>query len=462
MNSIKKNPDYLLQHVDSASGFGLLYSQARGECVFLNPLATTLWKIPTDVVDLDREGQLFAEVCQLPDAKDYFAGVVSEMRQRCLLISSEENSLVDENGAQAGAKKGYPLGQLYFYATRECNARCYHCYQPTVRVEGGPRAAQDHQISREAFLKFVESALPLGLQHVKITGGEPLLRADLGDIIRGVREFGLHVSIETNGFLLTDELVEMFAEQMVDVSLSLDGGSAATHDKLRGFPGSFERTVQALRKLSAKGLEPKAIMSISRRNFGEVEKVLEVAAANGCSLVKLNPVNTLGLAQKLNKKEILLTVAEIRELYDRRQEMESKYGVFLFLEGPPAFASIYEIISGHAAICPFTSILGVLSDGSLSFCGIGNSCPELVFGRIDDENFDIRRFWQEAEALVQVRDLLSHKLVGVCGQCLLEPYCKGSCRALAYGEFGNFLSPHPWCQSAFNEGLFPSHYLKPQ
>jgi SynChlorMet cassette radical SAM/SPASM protein ScmF len=384
------------------------------------------------------------------------------MRQRGILICSEENSPVDENGAKAGTNKSYSLGQLYFYATRECNARCFHCYQPTIRVEGGPREVQANQISQGAFLKFVESALPLGLKHVKITGGEPLLRADLGDIIRGIRKLGLHVSIETNGFLLNDELVEMFAEQMVDVSLSLDGGSAAVHDKLRGFPGSFERTIQALRMLSAKGLEPKVIMSISRRNFGEVEKVLSVAAANGCSLVKLNPVNTLGLAKRLNKKEILLTVPEIMGLYDRRQKMESEHRVFVFLEGPPAFASIYEIISGHAAICPFTNILGVLSDGSLSFCGIGNSCPELVFGRIDDEDFDSQRIWQEAETLVQVRDLLSHKLAGVCGRCMLEPYCKGSCRALAYGEFGSFSSPHPWCQSAFNGGLFPSHYLKPQ
>jgi radical SAM protein with 4Fe4S-binding SPASM domain len=79
--------------------------------------------------------------------------------------------------------------------------------------------------------------------------------------------------------------------------------------------------------------------------------------------------------------------------------------------------------------------------------------------RIDDNDFDIQRFWRENNNLVRVRQLLSGKLEGVCNQCIFESSCKGYCRALAYEEASSFLSPHPWCQSAFENGVFPNCYL---
>ncbi len=460
--NMKKNRNYILHHIDSETGYGLLYSQKNGDCIFLNTLATILWKIPSDFVDTETVTRLFTERLKIPGVGEYLLNVISDMRQMGLLHSNSEDSQIDENTSKEMSRNNYTLEQIYFYATKECNARCYHCYQPTIRVKDGPRELQTNQINGKSFLKFIESALPLGLKSVKISGGEPLLRSDLEEIIRGIRQLGIHVSIETNGFLINDKLADMLAEQEVGITISLDGGSAAVHDSLRGLPGSFERVTNALRLLSDRGCKPQVIMSISHRNLGEVENVLKAAITNGCHLVKLNPVNTLGLAQTLKDSKILLTVDEIMSLYKRRKELESKFGVFIFIEGPLSFASIYEIINGHAGICPFTNILGVLSDGSLSFCGIGNSCPELIFGRIDEDGFDIQRFWQEADPLVQIRRLLSCKHEGVCGQCIFENFCKGSCQALAYGEFKSFLAPDPWCQNAFEKGLFPDYYLKTQ
>lgn len=456
-----KNRDYTLSYIDPETGYGLLYSEKQDKSIFLSPLATTIWKIPIDSVNPYRESQLFYKVFKIPGAAEYLESVVSDMHQKGLIFSHSEISREDNNTSKEMSPKSYALEQIYFYATKECNARCYHCYQPTIRAKSSPRKPQTSEVSQTSLLEFVESALPLGLRSVKISGGEPLLRTDLVDIIRGIRELGVNVSIETNGFLIDDKLADMLTELGVEVSISLDGGSAAVHDSLRGLPGSFERVITAIRMLSDRGCEPQVIMSISHRNLNEVENVLSMAVSNGCHRVKFNPVNTLGLAQTLKDSNILLTVEEIISLYKRRRELESKYGVFIFIEGPPSFASIYEIVSGHAAICPFTNIIGLLSDGSLSYCGIGNSCPELIFGRINDNDFDLQRFWQEAEPLITVRQLSCTKHEGVCGLCVFEYFCKGSCPALAYGEFKSFLGPDPWCQSAFEKGLFPSKYLKP-
>ncbi len=460
--NLTKNHDYTLHYIDPETGYGLLYSQNQDNCVFLNPIATILWKIPTDSVDPSRESRLFAEVFKIHGAAEYLKNVVLDMYKSGLLLSSDGRSQVGEDASKKTINKDYTLDQIYFYVTMECNSRCYHCYQPTTAVKSDYQQRQTDKISKETFLEFVKNTLPLGLKHIKITGGEPLLRDDIEDIIRGIRNLGISVAIETNGFLINETVADMLAEQKVEVSISLDGGSAAVHDSLRGFPGSFERAIKAIRMLSDRECEFQVIMSISRKNMDEVENTINIASINGCRLVKLNPVNTIGIAQRLQDRNILLTAGELITLYKKWKELESKFKIFLFVDLPPSFASLDEIVSGHTGMCPFTNMLGVLPDGSISFCGIGNSCRDTVFGRIGNEGFEIQRFWQEAEPLVHVRYLLLGKLEGVCELCVFESFCKGHCRAFAYGESKSFLASHPWCQNAFNAGLFPHYYLKSQ
>lgn len=457
---LTKNRDYFLRHVDPASGFGLLFSLRNDRCIFLNPLGTLLWQDKGEVISESIAYKKLDGNGRIAGAAKYITGIIEDMRRAGVLLPPDGVSSAYDPGAGPKPERKYELGQIYFYVTKECNARCYHCYQPTITVESEPRAPRSSQITKQAFLSLVESAIPLGLKSVKITGGEPLLRSDLIEIIGGIGRLGLHVSMETNGSLINERLADQLADLNVEVSISLDAGSAVIHDALRRLPGCFERVTRALRMLAERKCDPKVIMAVSKRNLGEVENVVRVATANGCRLIKLNPVNTLGLAKQLGRTRILLTVEEIIALNNDRRRLESQYGAFLFLEGPPAFASIDEIVNGHVGICPFTGILGVLSDGSLSFCGVGNSCPELVFSKVDEPNFNLEKIWQKAAALIEVRRQLTRRLEGICGSCVLESFCKGSCRALAYCESGSFLSPHPWCQRAFTEGLFPAYYMR--
>jgi len=469
--SLTKNPDYALKHTDPGTGFGLLYSEKLNDCVFVNPLAAALWRAPVDEIDPERDGAVFERVFGLAGGADYLRQVVRDMSARGVLADRDgpDGDHLSAAGSSAPpAPVGGPfedgltppLEQIYFYATRDCNARCYHCYQPTFTVKDRSGDLSQSQIDAGTFLDLLRAALPLGLRAVKITGGEPLLRPDLRVIIEGVRRLGLAVSMETNAFLLDEDLADFLTAKEVDVSISLDGGSAEVHDSLRGLPGSFDRATRALELLAARGRDPKAIMAISRRNLADVEKVLAVVKSRGCDRVKFNPVNSLGVAGRLRKTNVLLEVGEIMDLYARRAELEADHGVFLFLEGPPSFATVFETVTGHSAVCPFAKILGILADGSISYCGVGNSCPELIFGKVTAEGFDIGDFWRTAEALVHSREVCGGLLEGVCGQCVLVSYCRGSCRALAYGELGSFAAPHPFCQTAYERGLFPSHYLR--
>lgn len=465
VNLYLKSPDYVLAHADAESGYGLLYSASLYDCLFLNPLAVALWRAPVDNVDPERDGRVFEEVFPIPGGAHYLGSVVRELAERGVLLATGDDgeprpsrTCRGSGGNAQGAVP--PLEQVYFYATRQCNARCYHCYQPTSTVEGGPRGPDETQLGAEGFLRFLETALPLGARGIKITGGEPLLRSDFRAIAGGARGMGLAVSVETNAFLLDEGMADFLAGMEIEVSVSLDGGSAEVHDRLRGLPGSFDRVTRALRMMVERGASPTTIMAISRRNLADVENVLATAASLGVRRVKFNPVNSLGTARRLQRSNVLLEVEEIMDLYARRRELEERHGVFLFLEGPPSFATVHEAVTGHNAVCPFTRIIGILADGSVSYCGVGNSCPELVFGNVTDDGFDTGRFWRTAEPLVEARTIVAGRLDGVCALCVLAPYCRGSCRALAYGELGSFRAPHPFCQTAYDRGRFPAHYLR--
>jgi SynChlorMet cassette radical SAM/SPASM protein ScmF len=457
-----KNRSYMLKHIDTRTGYALLYSSELDDSVFLNPIAALLWTTPSDYVDEEADVQVLLDSFRQNDGSErYVRRILNDMLESQILLSEyAEQDKAPQYVDNAAAFP--PLTQIYFYATTECNARCYHCYQPTEKVANETRPIQSRQLPAASFIRVAEQALPLGLQRIKLTGGEPLLRSDLRQLVCGIRCLGLGISIETNGFLIDDAVADFLSEQNVEVSISVDGGSAKVHDRLRGHKGSFGRAIRALRMLSSNGLKPRVIMSVSKRNVGEIDNVLDVVSSAGCSRIKINPVNTLGRATNLIGHDILLDVADMIELYRRRKEYEQKHNIFLYIEGPPSFISIRDMALGYGGICPFTRILGILSDGRISYCGVGNTYPELVFGNINDSGFDIMTFWKCNATLVSTRRQLEDEIKGVCSSCVLEPSCKGSCRALAYGCSASFDAPHPWCEAAFNAGLFPTYYLNGQ
>jgi SynChlorMet cassette radical SAM/SPASM protein ScmF len=458
MVALVKNRAWRLHHVDPASGFGVLYRRSTREALFLHPFMVVLWRADGDALEPAGAAAIVSAGTGLEVPPDRVGGLVADLRRRGVLLDPDAGDREDRQGPRP-APGGCALENIYFYATRECNARCYHCYQPVVPVADATRPAGPGQLGADELLALVASARPLGLKGVKITGGEPFLRRDMAEIVAGLGGLGLQISIETNGTLVDERMADLLVEHRASVSLSMDGASAATHDAYRRLPGSFEKVLATLRLLAARGGTVKAIMSVSRRNLHELEDVLRVVRANGGEAVKINPVTTLGLAGRLKGTDLLLEVDQIVELFRRRQALEERHGVTILIEGPPAFCSVSEIIGGRIGICPFTNILGILADGSISYCGIGNARPELVFGHVRQEGFDLARLWREAAPLRQVREDLAGGIEGVCGRCVHQAQCKGACRALAYDEYESFVAPHVWCQRAYERGLFPEGWL---
>jgi AdoMet-dependent heme synthase len=135
--------------------------------------------------------------------------------------------------------------RVYWETTRSCDLACRHC-----RAEAAPDADPEELRPAEG-LALIDQLAAFGppLPHLVFTGGDPLKRADLFDLIAAARRRGFQVSVAPSATpLLTADALRHLREAGVDaISLSIDGSNAARHDFIRGIPGTFERTLGAAR-----------------------------------------------------------------------------------------------------------------------------------------------------------------------------------------------------------------------
>ncbi|MGI5380572.1 radical SAM protein [Streptomyces sp. CA-251387] len=123
--------------------------------------------------------------------------------------------------------------------TYACPLRCTHCYS-----ESGRRPTR--QLSRTDREKVADALIALGPRAVQFSGGEPLLVKDVHMLARRFRDAGIDVGLFTSGWLLARELLDDILGAFFRVHVSLDGATAAVHDRIRGRTGSFDRAVHAL------------------------------------------------------------------------------------------------------------------------------------------------------------------------------------------------------------------------
>ena len=111
-------------------------------------------------------------------------------------------------------------------------------------------------------------------------------------------------------------------------------------------------------------------------------------------------------------------------------------------------------------VCGILGILGVLSDGSYAMCGIGETVPELVFGHAERDRLE--KVWNNTATIKKLREGLPGKLEGICGDCLMQTRCLGSCIAQNYYRSRDLWAPFWYCEEAKNRGLFPETRIRPQ
>ena len=358
-----------------------------------------------------------------------------------------------EQGVGVQGRAVPPLTQLYAYLTDGCNLFCRHCWLDPLNGSGRKKY---EFLSVGLFEKAVDEAKDLGLQAVKLSGGEPLMHPEFSKFLDIIKKHNLDLVLETNGVFCTKKIATKIAAiRNRFVSVSIDGCDSETHDWVRRSKGSFSQAKKAVQILSASGTPPQIIMTVMKKNSKQIDSVVGLAVELGASSLKFNIVQPTARGREMHDGGEALGIDEIIRLgHYVERELAASAGIGLFYDYPPAFRSLSSI-SGRdgCSTCGIHGIIGIIPDGSYALCGIARHLREFVFGRVGDDLLET--VWRKSGLLQEIRSGLPERLGGICGRCIMKHICLGCCVAQNYYRRGSLWEPFWFCEEAEKEGLFP-------
>ena len=168
--------------------------------------------------------------------------------------------------------------------TDRCPCACPHCYAGAIGSGG------IDPMSREEWTGVIDQVKGIGTLEVIFTGGEPLLRDDLPDLVACAHKKGLLTRLSTNAYLLDRErVIELKRAGLDQCGISMDDADPAVHDSLRGLPGLHERATRALRLLREQGIRTRILAYASHRNVPEgLKRIIGLGRALGVDSVYIN------------------------------------------------------------------------------------------------------------------------------------------------------------------------------
>ncbi|MBW1912320.1 MAG: radical SAM protein [Deltaproteobacteria bacterium] len=356
----------------------------------------------------------------------------------------------------------FPLRSIYFYPTESCNLRCTHCWvHPAYAPDEDIYKTQNREnISVETMDRVVQDAIPLGLNHIKLTGGEPFLNPQLFEFLECFSRHGLSLSFETNGTLLTKMVVKRLKQYKIQqVSTSLDGSTPELHERIRRVKGSFDKTITGVRLLIGEGIYPQVIFCLQKINAHDLENTIQLAQKMGVRSFEINPLSLLGEGGVQTGDCEGLPIEELLSLEKLVEgELAGRYpDIHIDLYLPPALKGMKELSMNALYTCKIHNICGILSNGDVSICGIGRTKKSLIMGNVRETN--IARIWEEGAIFREIREKVPFQMEGVCGRCLFKHHCLGFCRADVLFDKQSILEPYGICEEVFQKGLFPESRL---
>ncbi|MGH9867056.1 MAG: radical SAM protein [Candidatus Polarisedimenticolia bacterium] len=346
--------------------------------------------------------------------------------------------------------------------TYRCNLECEHCYldaggKPLVTSEA---FADRGELTTAQCFEVIDDIARFGPESVVIlTGGEPLLRRDILEIIGRAQARGLWVVVGTNGVKITEPLAHLLRDKGVrGLALSLDALDAERHDRFRQVKGAWKNTVEGARILGRAELPFIVQTTVGKHNVDELPAIARFAfeslEARVWNLYFLVPTGRGEFVSDMDPDQydrVLADLHGIQESYRGRMLVNAKcaphYIKTLFEKDPES--PFLKSFAGGAGGCPAgTHYMGIRPNGDVT------PCPYLpVFGG-NLRKASLRTIWDESEPFVRIR--ARGALKDRCGACEFNRTC-GGCRARAFGATGDYMAEDPLC--THQPGTYPQARL---
>jgi radical SAM protein with 4Fe4S-binding SPASM domain len=318
---------------------------------------------------------------------------------------------------------------VVWLATDACTARCLHCSSNSAK-------RSPDELNTEEAKGLVDQLVAAGVIDLGISGGEPLLRRDLPEILAYAKSRGMTVGVATNGAKLSHErALQLAALGLGRLQVSLDG-FAEQHDTLRRWPGLFDRALKTIATAQNAGLRVHVCCTINQLNSHALEPFVAFLAETGIRRLNLSRYVPTGRGMDaLDPGDdawrcIIERCAALKEAYAGRLEITTHLAQEVLVDGET------EGIIGFAGCQAGRGQGCVTANGTVLPCVL----LPIAVGNVRYEAF--RDIWTTSPLIQSLQD--RRELQGTCGTCSIRERC-GGCRAVAYARFGDPFAIDPRC-----------------
>lgn len=316
--------------------------------------------------------------------------------------------------------------------TNQCNLYCDHCYR-----DAG--AKLDEELNTAEARRLIEDIKQAGFKIMIFSGGEPIMRPDIYELIAYARQQGLRAVLGSNGTLITPQVARQLKEAgIMAAGISLDSLDEQKHDRLRGLQNAFRLTVKGMENLRQAGIPFQVHTTVMDWNAAELEAITDYAVSIGAMAHHVFFLVPTGRGADI--EEEALRVAEYEKTIARLMKKQQSSPI----EIKPTCAPQFMRVADKKGI-PMRFSRGCLA--GISYCIIsprGDVQPcaylDIPLGNVREIPF--HQIWTENQMLKTLRTM-DYK--GKCGRCEYKRTC-GGCRARAYYySGGDYMAEDQWC-----------------
>lgn len=323
------------------------------------------------------------------------------------------------------ADMAWPLDIVYLEVTNKCNLHCVHCYK-------GAGDALPEELDTKDWFTLVDDLRELGVLTVAVTGGEPLLREDIFDILQYIHKNSLSIALFTNGTLITEEVIAALTPLDVErVVVSIDG-TKETHEKIRG-KNTFDKTVKSINQLIQHGFKVRSNTVIYTHNIHEIGNVIKMLLDYGVYEMIFDRFMDTGRGKDTNLIPPLEMGAAVAEQCKNSEEKEPQRFELTFTSTVGEPDDYYSFCGIGTSMCTITA------NGNVVLCPVLSS-PDYTAGNV--KNASLKELWLNSEVFQPFRECTLDDIM--CGTCPHKAECRGGCKARALQIYKKVCMPDPW------------------
>lgn len=329
----------------------------------------------------------------------------------------------------------YYLERVVWEITSKCNMKCIHCGSDCKCEE------KNKELSTEECIHVIEDLAGLGCKYVFLSGGEPLLRKDIGTLITSILLQGMKPAIVSNGYLVNEKNIKAInSMNLAAYGISIDAADAYLHDYIRGIKGAFEHAENTIKLLNKNRIKPSVVTTIHKLNYDQLPKIRDFLIKNNVHIWQIQYADHMGRMPK----ECKITEAQYFEISRFIMETREKYKEnFENVGGADVFGYMNDMsckLQGFWCGCTAgMKVAGISADGTVRGC-LSMQDDKYIEDNIRNRSF--REIWNDKSSFKYNRRFDYKTLTGYCKNCIYARICKGGCMRSASLDGGRCT---PYC-----------------